>query len=104
MDNIQLEKILKNLVSLPNETETVEFKENNFDHQSIGKKISALSNSANLHDRKRAFLVFGVQDKTHNIVGTKFSPNREKIGNDQLEFWLSRHINPKIDFMIHVWA
>jgi predicted HTH transcriptional regulator len=101
MDKEQLEQLLKNLVLLPNETETVEFKENNFNKDEIGKKISALSNSANLHDAKNAHLVFGVQNKSHNIVGTTFLPSKEKIGNDQLEFWLSRHINPRIDFIIH---
>lgn len=101
MNQEQLEKLIKNLVLLPNETETVEFKENKFGENDIGERISALSNSANLHDRKNAFLVFGVQDGTHNIVGTIFSPSNEKIGNDQLEFWLSRMINPRIDFRIH---
>lgn len=101
MDQKQFEKLIKNLVSLPNETETVEFKENKFNEDDIGKRISALSNSANLHDKKNAFLVFGIQDNTHNIVGTNFLPNNEKIGNDQLEFWLSRMINPRIDFRIH---
>ncbi len=101
MEQEQLEKLIKNLVSLPNETETVEFKENKFNEDDIGKRISALSNSANLHDKKNAFLVFGIQDNTHNIVGTSFSPGNEKIGNDQLEFWLSRKINPRVDFRIH---
>lgn len=101
MDQEQLEKLIKNLVSLPSETETVEFKENKFSEDDIGKRISALSNSANLHDIKNAFLVFGIQDSTHNIVGTDFSPRNEKIGNDQLEFWLSKMINPRVDFRIH---
>lgn len=86
---------------LSTETETVEFKENNFNIEDIGKRISALSNSANLHDKKCAYMVFGVQDKDHKIVGTKFSPRKEKIGNDQMEFWLSRHLNPRIDFVVH---
>lgn len=101
MNKEQLEQLLKTLVLLPSETEIVEFKENNFNKDEIGKRISALSNSANLHDIKNAYLVFGVQNKSHNIVGTTFSPSKEKIGNDQLEFWLSRHINPRIDFIIH---
>lgn len=101
MNQEQLEKLLKNLISLPNETETVEFKENNFSPEDIGKRISALSNSANLHNKKNAYLVFGIQDITHDIVGTAFLPSNEKIGNDQLEFWLSQHINPRIDFRIH---
>ncbi len=101
MDQEWFEKLIKNLVSLPSETETVEFKENKFNEDDIGKRISALSNSANLHDKKTAFLVFGIQDNTHNIVGTNFSPSNEKIGNDQLEFWLSKMINPRVDFRIH---
>ena len=46
-------------------------------------------------------MVFGVQDSTHDIVGTNFLPSNEKIGNDQLEFWLSQHVTPRIDFRIH---
>jgi len=101
MDKEQLEKLLKNLIALPRETETVEFKENKFSEKDIGKRISALSNSANLHDKKNAFLVFGIQDNTHNIVGTNFLPSKEKIGNEQLEFWLSKMISPRVDFRIY---
>ena len=101
MNQEQLEKLLENLVSLLRETETVEFKENNFNEEDVGKRISALSNSANLHDKKCAYLVFGVKDQSHDIVATTFLPSVKKIGNDQLEFWLSRHINPRIDFIIH---
>jgi len=101
MNQERLEKLLKILVSLPRETETVEFKENSYNSQDIGKRISALSNSANLYDKKQSFLVFGVQDNTHNIVGTTFLPSNEKVGNEQLEFWLSKLINPRIDFRIY---
>ncbi|MBU4338007.1 putative DNA binding domain-containing protein [Patescibacteria group bacterium] len=101
MNQEQLEKLITNLTSHPLETETVEFKENNFNKEDIGKRISALSNSANLHNKKNAYLVFGIHDITHDIVGTTFLPSNEKIGNDQLEFWLSQHINPRIDFRIY---
>ena len=101
MNQEQLEKLLKNLVSLPTENETVEFKENNFSAEDMGKRISALSNSANLHDKKCAYIAFGIEDITHSIVGTNFFLSRKKIGNDQLEFWLSQHLNPRIDFVIH---
>lgn len=101
MDQGRLEQLIRDFVSLPSETETVEFKANSFNKEDIGKRISALSNSANLHDRKKAYLVFGIQDITHNIVGTNFLPTQEKIGNEQLEFWLSKHIDPSIDFRIH---
>ncbi len=46
MNQEQLVNLIKNLISLPKETETVEFKENNFNKDEIGKRISALANSA----------------------------------------------------------
>lgn len=101
MNESQLKQLITNLANLPKETETVEFKENYLNEENIGKTISALSNSANLHDKKNAFLVFGIKDDNHEIIGTNFLPSQEKIGNDQLEFWLSRQINPRIDFRIY---
>lgn len=101
MDEIQLKKLIKNLISLPSETETVEFKKNNFNKEEIGKRISALANSANLYGGKKAYMVFGIKDKTHEIVGTKFNPKEEKTGNEPLEFWLNKRINPQVDFQIY---
>ena len=104
MDIDQLNLLLNNLVALTAESETVEFKKNNFDKEGIGERISALSNSANLHDKKKAYLVFGVEDNVHNIVGTAFKPKNLKVGTDQLEFWLARQISPRINFIIHEFA
>ena len=57
-----------------NEDETVEFKkaENNFDFDLLGKYFSALSNEVNLHHHEFAWLVFGVHDKTREIIGTSY--------------------------------
>ena len=101
METDQLKKLLDNLVLLPSENETVEFKVNNSSPEEIGKRISALSNSSSLHEKKCAYMIFGVEDAGHRIVGTNFFPSREKIGNDQLEFWLSQHLNPRIDFTVY---
>lgn len=101
MEDSDFLNLIEDLVKLPAETETVEFKANRFDKDDIGKRISALSNSANLHDKKCGYLVFGIEDKIHDILGTSFSPKMEKIGTDQLEFWLSNHMDPKIDFRIY---
>lgn len=56
------------------ENEVVEFKkaENNFDIDELGRYFSALSNEANLRERDFAWIVFGVWDKKHEIVGTCF--------------------------------
>ena len=44
---------LKDLMSLPSETEWIEFKEAKtfFDFEEIGRYVSALSNEANLNDK-----------------------------------------------------
>jgi predicted HTH transcriptional regulator len=78
----ELHRILSDLRSLPAETEWLEFKSNNA--QEIGEYISALSNAACIHNEEFGYLVFGVDDKTHRIIGTKFSPNQKGKGNEDL--------------------
>ncbi len=75
-------------------------KVDNSNPQSIGEYISALSNSANIENKEYAYLGFGIEDKTHKIVGTNFNPRNTKIGNQELINWLSTQLNPKIDFKI----
>jgi len=96
-----LKKILGELRALPKETEWVEFKVNYINQEDIGKHISALSNSACLHEKKNAYLVFGIENETHNVVGTKFKPKSHSIGNEELENWLARFLEPRIDFKIY---
>jgi ATP-dependent DNA helicase RecG len=101
MTQEKIRKILEQLVKLPVETEWVEFKESNFEPQAIGEYISALSNSACCHQKEKAYLVFGIENETHNIVGTRFKPKKKKVGNEELENWLITQLNPRIDFVIH---
>jgi ATP-dependent DNA helicase RecG len=96
-----LNKLLEKLVTLPKESEWVEFKENNYNPDDIGKRISALSNGANLFNQKNGYLVFGVKDGIHTIVGTKFKPSESKKGNEELQNWLAQRLNPRIDFRIY---
>lgn len=95
-----LEKLLTDILTTQ-EGVVVEFKENNSDPKVVGSRVSALSNAANLDDQKYAYLVYGIEDETKRVVGTNFIPSSEKVGNDSFEFWLSRRLNPKIDFSIH---
>lgn len=91
---------LPELLALPKETEWVEFKHNNHRASDIGEYISALSNSACLHKKEKAFLVFGVESGTHKVLGTDFNPKTEKVGNEELENWLTHLLDPRIDFKI----
>ena len=59
----------------------IEFKENYADHQGIGEYISALSNTAALFNQEHAFMIWGVNNETHELTDTSFDPRVEKIGN-----------------------
>ncbi|MDR1877019.1 MAG: putative DNA binding domain-containing protein, partial [Flavobacteriaceae bacterium] len=83
MNISELEILLQNLLSLEAETEIVEFKEakNTYDFSKLGKYFSALSNEANLTRKSCAWLVFGVENKKHHIVGSRFRPKRKDLDN-----------------------
>lgn len=101
MNNDELKNLIDELRALPKETEWVEFKVNNDTPEDIGEYISALANSACLLDQPLGYLVFGVKDGTHNVVGTVFRPRIAKVGNEEMENWLARLLDPRIDFSIH---
>ncbi len=96
-----LADLVRELCKLAAETEWVEFKHNNANPEEIGQYISALSNSAALAGKANAYLVWGVHDATHQIVGTTVSPKTDKKGNENLENWLLRLLSPKLEFWFH---
>jgi len=90
--------LIRELCKLPRETEWAEFKENDAEPETIGEYLSALANSAALAGKAFAYLVWGIRDSDHAIVGTQFSPLARKVGNEELENWLLRVLLPKIHF------
>lgn len=96
-----LTSLVNELRKLPKETEWVEFKVNDAEPQETGEYLSALSNAAALHGKAFAYLVWGVEDGTHELVGTSFDPATAKVGNEELENWLLRLLSPRIDFHFH---
>ena len=96
-----IKSLVNEFIKLPNETEWVEFKHNNEDPQMIGEYISALSNSAALNGKTNGYIIWGVDDTTHDILGTTFSPALSKKGNQELENWLLGNLEPKIDFRFY---
>lgn len=74
----ELKKLFQQLLASP-ESETLEFKaaSNEFDSRTLGEYFSALSNEANLKGIRNAWLIFGVHDKTREILGTEYR-NSEK--------------------------
>ena len=91
-------ELVRELARLPAETEWVEFKVNKAVPKDIGRAISALANAAVLAERRRAYLVWGVEDGAHRIVGTTFDPRSARKGNEPLESWLPRLLTPPVNF------
>ena len=69
----------------------MEFKkaENSFDFDDLGQYFSALSNEANLMDKDFAWLVFGVENKTREIIGTTYKNGMKSL--QKLKYDLSQH-------------
>lgn len=93
-----LNSLVAELRKLPAETGWVEFKENNSKPDDIGEYLSALSNTAALQGQANGYVVWGVKDATHEMVGTNFQPAKTKKGNEDLENWLTRLLNPRLHF------
>lgn len=95
----QLNSILDSLCCLSAENEIVEFKEakNNYDFSKLGKYFSALSNEANLKGISCAWLVFGVEDKKHQIVGSQFRASRKDL--DSLKGEIAKKSTNNISFI-----
>jgi len=95
--------ILTELRKLPRETEWAEFKHNNAEPDEIGEYLSALANAAALTGKVHAWMLWGVNNDSHEIVGTTFNPVSAKVGNEELENWLLRHLSPKINFRFYTF-
>ncbi|KAA2315592.1 transcriptional regulator [Pseudooceanicola sediminis] len=87
-------EIVDDLRARSSENGWLEFKKNWKDPFKIGIYISALSNSARLEGKDSAYLVWGVENDTHEIVGTSFDPGLEIVGNQPLEMWLRQRLSP----------
>jgi len=105
VNDTELLAILDQLRSHPNEGAVVEFKSNLNEPKSIGEYISALANSAALAGHSRAWVVWGVEDVTHKVIGTLFDPFKAKgEGSQALIMWLQQLTSPRADFEFHAVA
>ncbi|RLT76490.1 AAA family ATPase [bacterium J10(2018)] len=79
--------IFQSLIS-HKESEVVEFKkaEKNFDFDDLGRYFSALSNEANLRGLDFAWLIFGYDEKKHEIVGTSYKNGESALNNLKHDF------------------
>jgi len=94
--------LIDELRARPAETSWLEFKQNNFDPEVIGKRCSALSNAARIDGKDCAYMIWGIEDGSHNIVGTHFDPEAERASGQVLQLWLANKLQPSIPFNFRV--
>lgn len=85
------------------ESEVLEFKDanDNFPTSDIGRYFSAIANEANLRDRASGWLVFGVRDDTHTIIGTTYREDTNRLMS--LKQQIADGVDPSTTFRdIHV--
>jgi ATP-dependent DNA helicase RecG len=105
MNSADLTALLDRLRAEPRESEWLEFKANRYEPQVLGEYLSALANSACLQGMPRGYLVFGIEDGSHAVVGTTFDPLAEKGKGEQLlPLWLSLGLQPNVGFEIHAFT
>ena len=90
-------EIIKDCLSYDDELEWVEYKENKFVANEVGEYISALSNSAAILGKPFAYIIWGINNRNHDIVGTTINYNGE-VNNEPLQHFLARKLSPSISF------
>ncbi len=102
MTPLDLTTLLVKLCNEPHEQTWLEFKPNKgtISNAEIGEYISSISNGAAIANKPFGYLVWGVQDKTHSIVGTNFHFSMATQGSQNLELWLRTLLYPKINFEV----
>lgn len=97
MDQASLTSLLSGLIATW-ENEVVEFKQagNDYDTHKIGEYFSALANEANLRNVERAWLVFGVNNKTRSVVGSDYRQDHARLHS--LKMQIAAETEPSITF------
>ena len=95
MDNII--KKLENLITREYEEDWFEFKQNWFEPHTLGEYISGMSNAAAMAGQEKAYFIWGIENESHEVVGTDFNYHRD-VKNEPLEHYLARQIRPDLSF------
>ncbi len=88
--------LLRHLLQEYEESEWLEFKHNNTDPELIGRTACACANAAMLAERDKAFIVWGIDSKTKERLGTTVRLSELSKGGENLRNWLSRMLDPRL--------
>ena len=64
----------------------------------IGKLISGISNAARIAGKESGYVVWGVRNADHAVVGTTFDATTASHKRQPLEFWLNQRLRPSVAF------
>ena len=97
MDQTHLQALLIDLIASW-ENEVIEFKQagKEYSTDDIGKYFSALANEANLRGEEAAWLVFGVHNKTRQVVGSDYRLQYERLQSTKMQ--IAENTEPSITF------
>ena len=93
-------KLVENLISKPYEEEWFDFKVDWWEPAELGQYISALSNAAAMHEREYAYLIWGVENEKHTVVGTSVNYHKN-WKSEPCQHYLARLTTPDIGFTFH---
>lgn len=91
------ESVVQSLIQYNAEEEWFEFKENWFEHHAIGEYISAISNTAALRGKESGYFIWGVNNETHEIVGTTVNYQKD-YNKEPFQHYLARLLTPDLYF------
>ncbi len=57
-----------------------------------------MANAATYHERDKAYLVWGVNDQTREVVGTDFDPSTYRYKQQEMEGWLRTMLSKNAEF------
>ncbi len=97
MNHAELERLLTGLIATW-ENEVIEFKQagNDYPTNDIGKYFSALANEANLRGLEKAWLVFGVNNKTRSVVGSDYRLEPQRLQSTKMQ--MAENTEPSLTF------
>lgn len=94
--------LIEDLRVRPAELSWLEFKKDNVDPDVIGKRCSALANAARIDGQDCGYMLWGIDDANHTVVGTRFDPDGQRVGGQELQLWLAQQLQPSIAFTFRV--
>ncbi|WP_108774945.1 RNA-binding domain-containing protein [Lactimicrobium massiliense] len=94
---MDVNKVIREIQLCEQELKWCKCTENWFDPVELGEYISEIANSAAVEGRSYGYFVWGINDQTHEVTGTKFNPNCD-VKKEPVKHFLARQLSPDVNF------